>query len=288
MRPRLGIAYSGYTPAFLARHSALVDYVEVPFELLQHDPSVIEIGSKTPIILHCASLSLGGNVAASPDVFDAIKGWLDRTESPWLGEHLSFITADRGLAGAYAEEYAPGEPYNLGYTVSPPMNAHSVRSVIDYLGYCQEKLSVPLLLENPPQYFKVPGTTMRQVDFISEICARSNVGLLFDVTHFFISAHNMGFDALAELHDYPLDRVVEVHLSGALEQENARWDDHAHPASEEIYNLFRHVLTRTRPAAITLEYNWSARFPEEMLLDEIEKTREAMAWAASVATTTPL
>ncbi len=275
--PAIGIAYSGYTPLFLDEHGDAVDYVEVPFELLCHDSSVIEVRDVKPIVLHCASLSVAGSVPPSEQTIDAIRGWIERTETPWLGEHLSFITATRELAGPVADEYAPGEPYNIGYTVCPPMNEATVERVLRVLALAELRFPVPMLLENPPVYFPVPGSTMTQVEFVSEICARSSAPLLLDLAHFYITSQTMGFDPCEAVLSYPLDRVVEVHLSGVETEAGGHWDNHAKRAPDIEFELLALVLARSSVKAITLEYNWSARFPAAVLLEEIARARETVA-----------
>jgi len=277
--PRIGLAYNAYVPAFLSDHPATADYVEVPFELLCHDPSVVGISSLKPIVLHCASLSIAGTTAPSAVTLDEVKRWIRRTGTPWLGEHLSFIMADRIAAGKFAEPYAPGEPYNIGYTVSPPMNKESVDLVVRAVDRLTAWLGVPLLLENPPLYFRTPGTTMAQVEFIQEICRRCSANLLLDLTHFYITSHTMGFDPLQELMQLPLERVVEMHLSGVDIQEGVHWDDHASRAPDEVFAMLALVLARSEASAVTLEYNWSSRFSRAVLLDEIERVRRTIAAA---------
>jgi hypothetical protein len=278
--PAIGIAYSGYTPGFLDRHGAAVDYVEVPFELFRHDPAVMEIGAVKPIVLHCASLSVAGTVAPSDETVAAISAWIAETGTPWLGEHLSFITAERESAGPVADAYAPGEPYNIGYTVCPSMNELTVERVLRSIRLARERFPVPMLLENPPVYFPVPGSTMTQIEFVSEICDREETGLLLDLAHFFITSQTMGFDPLKAIADYPLERVVEVHLSGVEDEAGGHWDNHARRAPEVEFELLSAVLERAPVRGITLEYNWSAQFPPTVLLDEIERARERVAAAA--------
>lgn len=279
-KPALGIAYSGYTAKFLRENPGLLDYVEVPYELLMHDPSVFEIAQRIPVVLHCASMSIAGSVPVSEATVSSIRSWLERTGSPWLGEHLSFIIAERSLAGEGAEEYAPGEPYNIGYTVHPPMNAEAVETVVAAVQRCRQSFEVPLLLENPPLYFDVPGSRMGQTEFVEEIVRRSGVGLLLDLAHFCITAHNSGLDARAELERYPLERVVEIHVSGIDEQEGVFWDNHATTAPPEVLDLLEAALLRAPAKAITLEYNWSLRFPGQVLLEEVARIREAVERAA--------
>lgn len=277
--PAIGIAYSGYTPRFLAEHPDAVDYVEVPFELLRHDPSVLDVRALAPIVLHCASLSVAGAVPPAEETIEAVRGWIERTATDWLGEHLSFITASREAAGLNADEYAPGEPYNIGYTVCPPLNEETIERVLRSVALAEERFPVQTILENPPVYFPVPGSTMTQVELVSELCARSPVGLLLDLAHFYITSQTMRFDPCEALESYPLERVVEVHVSGVETEAGGHWDNHARRAPDVEFEMLAIVLARASPRAITLEYNWSSRFPASVLLDEIDRTRATVAAA---------
>jgi hypothetical protein len=250
--------------------------VEVPVELLLHNPSALGSVVGKPVILHCASLNIAGHVDPREGVVDAICSWVERTGTPWVGEHLAFITADRALIDAGADEYAPGEPYNLGFTVSPPMNPAEAMHVAEVCERYASRLDTTLLVENSPIYFPMPGTTMTQVEFVREICRQSPVRLLLDLTHFRISAANLGFDAKTELLRYPLDRVEEVHISGSSKDKGVRWDDHSCTADDEVYELLEIALEHCRPKAVTLEYNWSSVFPLDTVLRELDRTRAAL------------
>ena len=176
-RPSVGLAYSTTVHAFVERHPALVDHVEIPYELLRHDPRVVAIRERIPVILHCASLSIAGTVPCPAGVAADIAAWVRRTASPWIGEHLAFVTASRGPA---AEPVAPGEPYNIGYTVSPPMNpATAERAAQALLGHAR-RFPVPIIVENSPVYFAMPGSTMAQAAFIRAVCEQADAGLLLN------------------------------------------------------------------------------------------------------------
>lgn len=274
--PAVGVAYNGAMPAILNLHPTLVDYVEIPYELLRHDPSVLKVQAQVPVVLHCASLSVGGTVPCSDETLDEIEDWAGRTDTPWIGEHLAFITADRSHAGPAQQSYAPGEPYNLGYTVSPPMNEKTLLRTIRNLNGYQERLSVPLLVENSPLYFEIPTSTMSQTEFMRAMCEQTRVGLLLDLAHLYITSRTMGFDPMEELERLPLERVVEVHLSGVDEQCDGLWDDHARRAPGVLYQMLARVAEVSIPRAVTLEYNWSTDFPVAALLKEVEITRETL------------
>ncbi|TDW91132.1 DUF692 family multinuclear iron-containing protein [Kribbella sp. VKM Ac-2566] len=280
-QPSLGVAYSSRTPGFLASNPDAVDHVELPFELLEHAPKVSEIARAKPVILHCASLSIAGSLPAPPTTLAAIDDWSARLASPWIGEHLSFISADRAASGEHTDEYAPGEPYNIGYTVAPPWNEHTLRTVVAAVEAAGRRLRAPLILENPPIYFPIPSSTMTQTEFIGELCRRSPVGLLLDLAHFYITSRTMGFDPLRELLALPLERVVEVHISGVDEEVGASWDNHASRAPDIEFELLQHVLAHGGVRAITLEYNWSAEFPNRVLLEEIARARSVTSQVAT-------
>ena len=80
--------------------------------------------------------------------------------------------------------------------------------------------------------------------------------------------------AEAELEKYPLEKLVEVHVSGLDRQPDGVWDNHASRAPAALYRLLEQTMGSARPKAITLEYNWSARFPRSIVREEIARVRE--------------
>jgi uncharacterized protein (UPF0276 family) len=205
-----------------------------------------------------------------------IGNWLQQTRSPWLGEHLAFITAARELPGETLSKSIPAEPYDIGYTVSPPMNRHTLERAVNNCESYSRRLNVRLLLENSPLYFQIPSSTMSQSEFVRELCQLSDVDLLLDLAHLYISARNIGFDPMKELEDFPLERVVEVHISGVDTQPDGLWDDHANPAPDILYEMLERVMQDGRTRAITLEYNWAINFSRTLLSEHLEKVRDTL------------
>ena len=268
----VGLAYGPTVPDFIAANPGLVDYVEIPFEQLRHSPEVRSIQETVPVILHCASMSVAGFVPPSETTLEAIGLEAERTRTPWIGEHLAFITAEP----LDPEGHTVGPPTALTYTVCPQMSEETVERVADNVCSLQQRFKAPLILENSPQYFAVPGSTMPMVDFIAAVLARCEVGLLLDLTHFLITMLNTGGDAVREIDRLPLDRVVEIHVSGMNSQSGIVWDDHATPAPAPVFALLESVLERARPRALTLEYNWSPNFPQAILKTHLERVHETI------------
>ncbi len=180
---------------------------------------------------------------------DAIAAQAERTRTPWIGEHLAFIPADPLPGGALHD------PTTLTYTVCPQLSEEVLDHACANISRLQERFTVPLIVENSPQYFAIPGSTMSIVDFVAEFHRRTDAGMLLDLTHFRISAMNMNFETRREILRLPLEKVVEVHVSGLDVQAETAWDDPG-LADEETFELLALVLRRTRPRAITFEYNW--------------------------------
>lgn len=270
---RLGLAHGPGMPEFVASRPGLIDYIEIPFEQLRHAPQLAQLQEAIPFVLHCASLSVAGFVPPSDATVQAIADEAQRSRTPWIGEHLAFVSAD-GIAdnGTLAAD----SPTQLTYTVCPQLSEETVERVADNLARLRPRLPVPLILENSPQYFDVPGSTMGMAEFIAAVASRADVNLLLDLSHFLITCANTGADPHAELQRLPLERVVEIHLSGFSAQSGIVWDDHATPAPPLAFELLERVLQRAQPRALTLEYNWSGRFPQNILLAHIDRARTAL------------
>lgn len=295
-RIAVGIAYTDYVPGMVRDAPGLVDYVEIPFELLVHRSSVIEVKASIPVVLHCASLSLAGNSEPNPKLSELIKYWVQQSETPWLGEHIAYVRAD-GVFQEIAEhkaltdptmepnsDYDLGNPgtigstYNVGYSVSPQMSLPVLDRIAETSTRWEKKLGVPLLLENGPIYFQMPGSTMSQTEFIQKLCNQlQGARLLLDLTHLAITCSNLRLDPSTALDSLPLDRVVEVHVSGAREEGGLVWDDHGASAPQVVLGMLDRLLEKARPRAVTLEYNWEAKFPLGFLEREVDRVREIVS-----------
>jgi uncharacterized protein (UPF0276 family) len=272
-RTHVGLAHGPGVLDFVGTNPGLVDYVEIPFEQLRHAPGLASIQEDVPLVLHCASMSVAGFVPSTDATLDAISEHAERTRSPWIGEHLAFITADPLETGVDVA----GSPTALTYTVCPQLSEDTVERVADNLAALRRRVRAPLILENSPQYFAIPGSTMSMVEFVGAVLSRCDVGLLLDLTHFAITMLNTGEDALEQIGRLPLERVVEIHVSGLNVQSGIAWDDHATPAPPLVFALLDRALERARPRAVTLEYNWSPSFPRGVLHAHLERVHRALA-----------
>ena len=100
-------------------------------------------------------------------------------------------------------------------------------------------------------YMRQWGSLIR-AEVITELINETGCDFLLDVSHAYCASSDIGVD----FHDYlkalPLDKVVEVHINGWIENENGRM---CHTIiNEEAYQALHEVLQHCRPKFITVEY----------------------------------
>lgn len=114
-------------------------------------------------------------------------------------------------------------------------------------------IHVPVILENiEPLPFDGYDFEV-QTERIKKVIGETNCGFLLDIGHARVSAARLG----ADIHDYlrglPLNRVVQVHVSGPRMRDGRLVDAHE-PLQEADYALLDFVLEQTHPQVVTLEY----------------------------------
>ena len=195
------------------------------------------------MILHSASLSVAGFLPPSQATVDALHQEADRTRTPWIGEHLAFVSAD----GINEEAERDLTPTNLTYTLCPQLSEETLERVVENMASFRQTFSAPLILENSPQYFAVPGSTMSMV----EIGRRGGVEVRCRAT----------------AGSQPLRHHLSQYRGGRAEGDRAPatgarrgdsrlrlqragrgiWDDHAAPAPPLVFELLERVASGPGP-----------------------------------------
>ncbi len=116
-------------------------------------------------------------------------------------------------------------------------------------------------VENSVFYFHL-GDPLREPEFLRACLSAPRSHLLLDLHNVHTTAHNAGFDARDYLKRLPLDRAIEIHLSGGVDSD-PRWlpggatrrlDSHDDVVPEAVWELFELALPRCATLrAVTLE-----------------------------------
>ncbi len=200
-----------------------------------------------PTVAHGVGLSLASHHAGDHDRVDR---WLERIAV--LHERFDF--------GWYTDHWGVTAP--AGVNVMLPMGVPLTQATLGSVRQRLVDLSrvVPLAgLENSVFYANV-ADPVDQAAFLAEALGNRHV-LLLDVHNLWTDHCNHGLDVDAWLAAAPLDRVIEIHVSGGSWTDGSwfrgrrmRLDSHDHGVPEPVWNLLRKVLPRCgNLRGITLE-----------------------------------
>ncbi|MCP4569137.1 MAG: DUF692 domain-containing protein [FCB group bacterium] len=138
---------------------------------------------------------------------------------------------------------------------SPVLDREIIKSIVkDRVARLRELTDVPLAVENG-SYFPFPAYThICEPDFITEIVEENRLGLVFDIAHAMITAHNAGVVFTKYIDALPLDKIVEIHLTGTTISEGT-WKDLHNEPDFTGYAVLNYVLCLVpRDVHLTLEY----------------------------------
>lgn len=289
-RPLLGANGTEAMQALLADGDGVmpVDYFKVgPF---MGREAIAGLAARYPLMLHLDD-TLSGHQPLEADAIEHIVDWIRLTGTPWTSEHIGFGVADVSLSDLLITRPASDRLSYDRALANIIRNARALAGAID----------VPLLLENIPLFPNMAHLHVCEPEFISVVIRETGSDMLLDLAHARVSAHVLGYDVYDYLSQLPLDRVVELHLSGprklvevdADRQTQVRReaaeiahilpfsDDHlidAHePMREEDYRILEWTLARATPRAVSLEYY---RKPEA-LRQQLERLNEILGRRAA-------
>lgn len=206
--------------------------------------------------------------------------WLARIREDHSLFHFEWYTEHLGVTSL------AGEALTLPLAVSmTPVMAEVIRARLDSLADI-----VPLVgLENTAAHYLL-GTPLEEPVFLRQLLAGPGRCLLLDLHNLYTMSLNLGFEADDYLARLPLDRVIEIHLSGGSWSE-PRWspsgrilrmDSHDGPVPEEVWGMLERILPRCPSLrAITLERRETTVTPADVPLLSTELAR-ARGLAAAI------
>jgi uncharacterized protein (UPF0276 family) len=126
--------------------------------------------------------------------------------------------------------------------------------------------SVTIAVENNNYYPTGAYDVVTEASFIRKVVEMTGIHLLVDLAHARISAHNMGICPEGYLVQLPLERAIQVHLSGYATNE-AIWHDSHEELSENQWREAERCLRRLPGVQfVTLEYYQEADVLARMLI----------------------
>ena len=117
----------------------------------------------------------------------------------------------------------------------------------------KDHVDVPIILENLSSLPEKKYAYAANPEIITKIINISGSGLLLDIPHAQVAASHQGKDVRNYFEKLPLDRTIQVHVSGTRLKNGFLQDAHESMQTED-YALLSWVLVRCKPQTVTLEY----------------------------------
>jgi len=234
-----------------------VEFVETSGALADDAPDAFEGAA---FLLHNAVW----NVSLAHADLTNVDGFVERTverirhlRAPWISLHLGFsareVTFDGGMK-----------------PVTPTLGRdEALSSIVASVRTLQDRLEVPLLLENLDDQAGGAYEHVCRAEFVRDVIDGTDAGLLLDLAHAAVSASRQGRSLQAYVDDLPLDRVRQIHVSGPRREAGVAWDAHDTLLDEDVEAL-RRLLDLTEPWALTLEYGRD----QDALVAQLEVLRQ--------------
>jgi uncharacterized protein (UPF0276 family) len=213
------------------------------------------------MLLHGIGLSLGSADGLDPERVDHFAQLVGLVHPPWVSEHIAFTRA----AGIDIGHLTP-LPFTMEAVDTVARNVDTLRAAAP---------GVPLLLENIAYTFIPSGQEMTEAEFVSEVLAACDCGLLLDLENVHANARNHGYNPVEYLEALPLDRAIEVHLAGGVEHDGIYADTHSRPVPEASWRLLEWLVPRARLRAVIIERDNDVP-PFEELIAEVNRAARIM------------
>ena len=206
-----------------------------------------------------------------------------------MRDHLAAIKKDLAPHGGLGSWAACRRSQHLPNRETPlcPKLASTLCHVAARVQRVQERLGMPLVVENVSSYLRFRESALTEAEFLAELSARTDCGLLLDVNNLYVNQANHGDDLDAALAALPPWRVQELHLAGFAQRDGWLLDAHAAPVAAPVWAVYERVqrwLAAAGVGAVPTLIEWDNDIPELGTLRAEAARADAIAARASAAT----
>ena len=222
--------------------------------------NLARIREKYPVVMHGVAMSIGTVDPLNSEYLEKLKKLTAWLNPAWISDHLCWT----GIAHANTHDLLP-----------VPYTEEALNHIVSRIRQVQDYLERPVALENPSTYLEFKTSRIPEAEFIAQMMAESGCYLLLDVNNVYVSCYNHRLDPKAYIDALPLDRVVQIHLSGHTNKGTHIIDTHDDFVVDEVWALYRYVVHKAGRTPNTM-IEWDDNIPEfDVLYKELGKARIA-------------
>jgi len=226
-----------------------------------------------PIVMHGVSMSIGSVDLINSEYIKKLKKLIDWVKPEWISDHLCWT----GVAHKNTHDLLP-----LPYT------EESLNHIIKRIQEVQDKLGRRIALENPSTYLEFKHSTIPEAEFIAAMAKASDCDLLLDVNNVYVTCYNHRLNPKTYIDALPMDRVIQIHLSGHSNKGNHIVDTHDDHVIDDVWNLYKYVVHRAGFVPNTM-IEWDDHIPDfPILFQELQKAKYAAQSATDFTLPLPL
>lgn len=222
--------------------------------------NLARIKEQYPIVMHGVALSIGTVDPLNSEYLQKLKKLSEWVKPAWISDHLCWT----GVAHKNTHDLLP-----------VPYTEEALKHIIQRIREVQDFLERPIALENPSTYLEFIQSSMPEAEFIARMAEESGCNLLLDVNNVYVTCYNHRLDVKTYLDTLPLDRVIQIHLSGHTNKGTHIIDTHDAQVIDEVWNLYKYVVQKAGRVPNTM-IEWDDHIPDfPEFYAELEKAKVA-------------
>jgi uncharacterized protein (UPF0276 family) len=264
-RLSIGAFYNPHLAETQLQAGDLIDHLAMADPPAADDAAFDQVRQHFPLLLHDYLGQLSDPL--SEHALSRARELQSRYRGPWVAEHFQCLHTQDGRR-------------TLDYVFPPLYTEEFLQSFVSNARILRDAVAAPLVMENIPGFFSLDYQQMPESEFLTRFFEQTGCGFLIDVPHVWLGAHYAGEDARHYIRDFPLDKVVEIHVAGVEPdgELGGRWVAPT-PPSDEILELALWIAERA-PKLRAITYDaFSPDLTADMLFGAMRKIRGAFGVA---------
>jgi uncharacterized protein len=260
-RLSVGAFYNPHLAEPLLQAAGVVDHLAMADPPARGDLAFPSIRGRFPLLLHDYLGQLSDPL--SQPALARARNLQEMYRGPWVAEHFQCLhTQDGGRT--------------LDYVFPPLYTEEFLSRFVANACVLRDAVNAPLVMENIPGFFALDYAQMTEAEFLRRFFDQTGCSLLLDLPHIWLAAHYSSRSPREYLADFPLDKVVELHVAGVEQDRDLEgpWIAPTAP-TQEILDLALWVAERAPGLrAITFDA-FAPSLTADVLLRAVEATRSA-------------
>ncbi|MEZ5690262.1 MAG: DUF692 family protein [Rickettsiales bacterium] len=250
---------------YILEHKPKIDWFEIISENFMDTDgrpkrNLSRIKEHYPIVMHGVAMSIGTVDPLNSEYLRKLKALMEWVKPAWISDHLCWT----GVAHKNTHDLLP-----------VPYTEEALKHIVQRIKEVQDYLECKIALENPSTYLEFKTSHIPEAEFIARMAEESDCNLLLDVNNVYVTCYNHRLDPKKYLDSVPIDKVIQIHLSGHTNKNTHIIDTHDDHVIDEVWNLYKYVVSKAGRVPNTM-VEWDDNIPEFPVLNaELEKARGA-------------